>query len=62
MNCSDISKILNSLSGCELVALASIISVAISNNFSTSDVNTLGSFFSALGQNLSTIADSSDTP
>ena len=57
MNCSEISKFLNSLSGCELVALAGIISVTISNNFSTADINTLGSFFSALGQNLSTIAE-----
>lgn len=56
MDCSDFSKFLNSLSGSELVALAGIISVAISNNFSTADVNTLGSFFAALGQNLSTIA------
>ena len=47
---------LNNLSGTELVALASIISIFISQNFSPEEVDTLGNFFSALGSNLSTIA------
>ena len=59
MNCDDFSRFLNSLSGCELVALASIISVSLASNLSVEDTATLGSFFSALGQNLSTIADAS---
>ena len=59
MNCDDFSRFLNSLSGCELVALAGIIAVSLSSNLSVEDTNTLGNFFSALGQNLSTIADAS---
>ncbi len=47
---------LNNLSGCELVALASIIAIYISNEFSSDEVDVLGNFFSALGSNLSTIA------
>ncbi len=46
---------LNNLSGCELVALASIIAIYISNEFSSDEVDVLGNFFSALGSNLSTI-------
>lgn len=60
---------LNNLSGCELVALASIIAIYISNEFSSDEVDVLGNFFSALGSNLSTIgsaragntSDTSDT-
>ena len=57
---------LNNLSGCELVALASIIAIYISNEFSSDEVDVLGNFFSALGSNLSTIGssradDTSDT-
>lgn len=47
---------LNNLSGCELVTLASIIAIYISNEFSSDEVDVLGNFFSALGSNLSTIA------
>ena len=43
------------LSGCELVSLAAILSVTISKEFSSDEVDTLGNFFSALGSNLSTI-------
>lgn len=46
---------LNNFSGCELVALASIIAIYISNEFSSDEVDVLGNFFSALGSNLSTI-------
>lgn len=49
---------LNNLSGCELVALASIISIYISQEFSCDEVDVLGNFFSALGSNLSTIGSS----
>lgn len=56
MDCSEFSFFLSSLSGCELVALAGIISVAISSNLSCDEVDVLGNFFSALGSNLSTIA------
>lgn len=47
---------LNNLSGCELVGLASIVSIYISQGLSPEEIATLGNFFSALGSNLSTIA------
>ena len=53
---SEFSSFLSTLSGCELVALAGLLSVAISNNLSNDEIDTLGNFFSALGSNLSTIA------
>ena len=46
----------NNLSGCELVTLARILSIYISNDLSPDEIDTLGNFFSALGSNLSTIA------
>ena len=46
----------NNLSGCELVTLASILSIYISNDLSPDEIDTLGNFFSALGSNLSTIS------
>ena len=51
--------IFNSLSGCELVALAAYISVLISQDLTPEEIDTLGNFFSALGSNLSTIATAS---
>ena len=47
---------LGHLSGCELVSLATILAVTISQNLSPDEIVTLGTFFSALGQNLSTIS------
>ena len=47
---------LNDLSGAELVLLASIIAISISQNLSNDEIDNLGNFFSALGSNLSTIA------
>lgn len=52
---------LNNLSGTELVALASIISIYISNELSADEIDTLGNFFSALGANLSTISSASQS-
>lgn len=46
----------NNFNGCELVGLASIIAISISQNSSPEELDTLGNFFSALGSNLSTIA------
>lgn len=46
----------DNLSGCELVTLASILSIYISNDLTPNEIDTLGNFFSALGTNLSTIA------
>lgn len=47
---------LSHLSGCELVSLATVLAVTISQNLSPDEIDTLGNFFSALGQNLSTIS------
>lgn len=47
---------LNNLSGCELVSLAAILAVTISQNISSDEADILGNFFSSLGSNLSTIA------
>lgn len=40
----------------ELVALSSIISIALAKDLTTDEVNALGNFLSSIGQNLSTIA------
>lgn len=56
MDFCGLSSFLKTLSGCELVALAGLLSVSISQNLDCDDVDTLGNFFSALGANLSTIA------
>lgn len=47
----------NCPSGCELVTLASMLSCMIAKNLSPNDIATLGNFFSAIGANLSVIAD-----
>ncbi len=46
---------LSELSGYELVTLAALLAVYISNGLSSDEIDTLGNFFSALGENLSTI-------
>ena len=55
MDCKDFSCFLTGLSGCELVAVAGIIAVAISNNLSSDEAATLGAFFTVLGDNLALI-------
>lgn len=52
----------DNLSGCELVTLASILSIYISNDLTPNEIDTLGNFFSALGANLSTIAGTKAPP
>lgn len=56
MDYHEFSCFLNSLSGCELVAIAGLLSVAIAKNLNPDEIDVLGNFFSALGSNLSTIA------
>lgn len=51
---------LDSLSGCELVALSTLIAITISQGLTPDEIDTLGNFFSALGSNLSTIASAED--
>lgn len=60
MDFCSLSSFLKDLSGCELVALAGLLCVCISQKLDCDDINTLGNFFSALGSNLSTIAASQD--
>ncbi len=47
---------LSDFSNCELVALASTISIAISKEFSKEDLDILSNFFSAIGDNLGILA------
>lgn len=47
---------LSEFSNCELVALASTISIAISKEFSKEDLAVLSAFFTALGDNLAILA------
>lgn len=47
---------LSQLSGCELVALASIVSIAISEDKSAEELGFLSAFFTSLGDNLASIA------
>ena len=49
MNC------FSQLSGYELVVLAAILATYLSQGLSSDEIDTLGNFFSALGENLSTI-------
>lgn len=51
---------LNDLSGAELVLLSSAIAIFISEGLDNDDINTLGDFLSALGENLSTIASANE--
>ena len=46
----------NNCSGNNLIALASSLAILIGNEFDTDDLNILGAFFTALGDNLSLIA------
>lgn len=61
MDCKEFSSFLNGLSGCELVAIAGLLSVAISNNLSCDETATLGAFFTTLGDNLALISSANDT-
>lgn len=46
----------NDCSGSNLIALASSLAILIGNEFDTDDLDVLGSFFTALGDNLSLIS------
>lgn len=47
---------LNNMNGCELITLANMIAISLSQNLSSSEIARLGSFFTVLGDNLSTIS------
>ena len=46
----------NSLSGPELIALASVFALGLSENRSAAEIGTLAAFFSALADNLALLA------
>ncbi len=48
------------LSGCELVGVAGVLAILISQDLSVDEIATLGNFFEALGTNLDTIAASKE--
>lgn len=56
MELCDFSHFLNSLSGCELILLASLISISIAKDLDDEELNILGNFLSSLGANLCTIS------
>ena len=47
---------LSDFSNCELVALASTLSIAISKEFTKDDLAILAAFFTALGDNLAILS------
>lgn len=51
-------EFLDSLSGCELVLLSSVIAISLSQGLTPDEADTLGNFLSSIGSNLSTIATS----
>lgn len=57
-----LNDFLDNVSSCELVALASIFAIMISQGLTSSEISTLGSFFSALGDNLGIISSAGPCP
>ena len=51
---------LNNLSGCELVTLANIIAVSLSQNLDSDETAILGSFFTIIGDSLAALSLASD--
>ena len=52
---------LNEFSACELVALASIVSISIASNLTESELGKLSAFLTSLGDNLALLALSGST-
>ena len=46
----------NNCSGCNLIGLAASLAILIGEQFDEDELNTLASFFSALGDNLALLA------
>ena len=51
-----LNDFLTNLSSCELIALASIFAITISQGLNEDEIGILGNFFSSLGDNLELIA------
>lgn len=47
---------LSEFSNCELVALASTLAIALSNEFCKEDLTILGAFFTTLGDNIAILS------
>ena len=47
---------LNNLSGCEIITLANIIAILLSQNLTSDEIAILGGFFTIIGDSLSTLA------
>lgn len=47
---------LNNLSGCEIVAIANIIAIAISQNLTSNELAILAGFFTIIGDSLATLS------
>lgn len=47
---------LNNLSGCEIVTLANIIAITISQNLTAEEIALLAGFFTIIGDSLATIS------
>ena len=52
---------IDNLSGCNLVTLASLVSISIADGLSAEQISTLGAFFTALGDNLALLSINSGT-
>ena len=50
---------LNNLNGCEIITLANIIAIGISQNLTSDELAILGGFFTIIGDSLSTLAAAS---
>ena len=50
---------LNNLSGCEIITLANIIAIGISQNLTSDEMAIMGGFFTIIGDSLSTLAAAS---
>ncbi len=51
---------LNNLNGCEIVTLANIIAIGISQNLTSDELAILGGFFNIIGDSLSAISSVSN--
>lgn len=53
---------LNNLSGCEIITLANIIAIAISQNLTSDELAILGGFFTIIGDSLATLSLGTNCP
>lgn len=53
---------LDHISSCDLIALASIFAIIISQGLTSDEIGTLSSFFCALGDNLGIISNNGSCP